>query len=387
MHNYKRFSFFMPGETWIGFSAVEELGNSLLKKQATRGLIVTDEFMAASKATEKVVAVLKKSGIETVIYKGVMPDPTMGQVTEATFEFIKNKCDALISIGGGSPHDCAKAVKYLLIKGNVCEKSKVIHAAVNTTAGTGSELTKFAIITDEKNQTKMPIVDEIIIPDIAVDDTTFMMDMPQSLTAATGIDAMTHAIEAYVSLERNYVTSCTAIEGIKLVDQYLEMAYKDGQNVKARDGMAYAQYLAGMAFSNAGLGIVHAMAHQLGAMYHIPHGVSNAIILPYCIKYNASKGCELYTEIGKELKLYQGNFSPKIAAEKLSAYIQKLNQAIGIPANLKEIGACLDDFKQLAEKAMQDVSLVTNPVTTTEEEIVAIYTEAFDGKQGRKITG
>lgn len=380
MHNYKRFSFFIPSETWIGFSAVEELGSSLIKKHTTRGLIVTDEFMAASKVTEKVVSVLENSGIETFIYKGVMPDPTMGQVREATFEFLKNKCDALISIGGGSPHDCAKAVKYLLVKGNVCDKSKVILAAVNTTAGTGSELTKFAVITDESNQTKMPIVDEIIIPDIAVDDTMLMMDMPKSLTAATGIDAMTHAIEAYVSLERNYLTGCTAMEAIKLADKYLEMAYLDGQNVEARDGMAYAQYLAGMAFSNAGLGIVHAMAHQLGAMYHVPHGVSNAILLPHCIKFNASKGCELYSEIGKELKLYYGNFSPVIAAEKLSDYVEKLNKAIGIPGNIKEIGASPDDFEQLAEKALLDVCLVTNPVSATKEEIIKIYKEAFNGK-------
>lgn len=383
MHNYKRFSFFIPGETWIGFSAVEELGNSLLKKHTTRGLIVTDEFMAASKVTEKVVSVLEKAGIETFIYKGVKPDPTTDQVSEATFEFKKNKCNALISIGGGSPHDCAKAVKYLLVKGGVCDKSKVILAAVNTTAGTGSELTKFAVITDVQNQTKMPIVDEIIIPDIAVDDTTLMMDMPKGLTAATGIDAMTHAIEAFVSLERNYLTGCTAMEAIKLVDRYLEKAYNDGQSVEARDGMAYAQYLAGMAFSNAGLGIVHAMAHQLGALYHIPHGVSNAILLPDCIRYNGAKGCALYNEIGKELKLFYGNFTPEIAAEKLAMYIKKLNKAIGIPANLQEVGADPADFEQLAGKALQDVCLETNPVVPTKEDIIAIYKSAFQGKISR----
>lgn len=380
MHNYKRFSFFIPGETWIGFGAVEELGNSLLKKHATKGLIVTDEFMVSSKVTEKVVDVLEKSGIQTYIYKGVMPDPTTEQVKQATFEFMKNKCDALISIGGGSPHDCAKAVKYFLVKGNICDKSKVIHAAVNTTAGTGSELTKFAVITDVENQTKMPIVDEIIIPDIAVDDTTLMMDMPKSLTASTGIDAMTHAIEAFVSTERNYLTGCTAMEAIKLADKYLAMACKDGQNVEARDGMAYSQYLAGMAFSNAGLGIVHAMAHQLGALYHIPHGVSNAVLLPYCIKFNGSKGCPLYMEIGKELKLYHGKFSAEIGAEKLSDYIIKLNKAIGMPNNINEIGVRLEDFEQLAEKAMQDICLATNPVQPTKDEIIAVYKQAYYGK-------
>ena len=383
MHNYKRFSFFTPGETWIGFSAVEELGNSLLKKQVTRGLIVTDEFMASSKVTEKVVEVLEKSGILTFIYKGVKPDPTTGQVKQATFEFMKNNCDALISIGGGSPHDCAKAVKYFLVKGNVCDKSKVILAAVNTTAGTGSELTKFAIITDEENQTKMPIVDEIIIPDIAVDDTALMMDMPKSLTAATGIDAMTHAIEAFVSTERNYITGCTAMEAIKLADKYLIMACNDGQNVEARDGMAYAQYLAGMAFSNAGLGIVHAMAHQLGALYHIPHGICNAVLLPYCIKFNGSKGCFLYMEIGRELKLFHGKFSPEIGAEKLSDYILKLNKAIGIPDNIEELGAKSEDFEQLTEKAQQDICLATNPVQATKQEIKEIYRQAFFGQQGK----
>lgn len=385
MHNYKRFSFFIPGETWIGFSAVEELGNSLLKKHVTRGLIVTDEFMAGSKVTEKVVDVLTRAGIETFLYKGVKPDPTTDQVSEATYEFKSNKCNALISIGGGSPHDCAKAVKYLLVKGNVCDKSKVILAAVNTTAGTGSELTKFAVITDVQNQTKMPIVDEIIIPDIAVDDTTLMMDMPKSLTAATGIDAMTHAMEAYVSTERNYLTGCTSMEAIKLADKYLEKACQDGQNVEARDGMAYSQYLAGMAFSNAGLGIVHAMAHQLGAKYHISHGVSNAILLPYCIRFNASKGCEGYVEIGKELKLFYGNLTPAIAGEKLAEYIIQLNQAIGMPNDIQSIGANPEDFELLAEKALQDVCLETNPVQPSRQEIIAIYQEAFKGAGSRRL--
>jgi len=379
MHNYKRFSFFMPGETWIGFGAVEELGQSMIKKQATRGLIVTDEFMAASQVTEKVVAVLNGAGIETFLYKGVLPDPTMDQVKEATLEFIKNKCDALISIGGGSPHDCAKAVKYMLVRGNVCEKSKVVLAAVNTTAGTGSELTKFAVITDPESQTKTPIIDEIIIPDIAVDDTTLMMGMPPALTAATGIDALTHAIEAFVSTERNYLTGCTSMEAIKLADKYLEMAVKDGQNVEARDGMAYSQYLAGIAFSNAGLGIVHAMAHQIGAMYHLPHGVSNGILLPYCIRFNAAKGCDLYGEIGRELKIFYGNFSNEIAAEKIFAYLQKLNKAIGIPLSLKETGARLEDFEMLAEKAMEDVCLKTNPVPVTRDEMEELFRQAFEG--------
>ena len=379
MHNFKRFSFFMPGETWIGFSAVEELGRSLIKKRVDRGLIVTDEFMAGSKVTAKVVEVLKESGIETFIYSGVKPDPTTDQVSEAAIEFKKNHCNALISIGGGSPHDCAKAVKYLLVRGGVCEKDKVILAAVNTTAGTGSELTKFAVITDPENQTKTPIVDEIIIPDIAVDDTTLMMDMPKGLTAATGIDAMAHAIEAFVSTERNYIIGCTAMEAMRLVDKYLVMAYNQGDNVEARDGMAYAQYLAGMAFSNAGLGIVHAMAHQLGATYHLPHGVSNAMLLPSCIRYNAAKGCDLYGEIGRELKLFHGNFSPEIAGEKFAGYIARLNKEIGIPANLKEAGVKPEDFREMAEKALQDVCMETNPAAPTLEDVIGVYEAAYKG--------
>jgi alcohol dehydrogenase len=248
---------------------------------------------------------------------------------------------------------------------------------VNTTAGTGSELTKFAVITDPENQTKTPIVDEIIIPDIAVDDTTLMMDMPKGLTAATGIDAMAHAVEAFVSKERNYIVGCTAMEAIRLVDKYLVMAYNQGDNVEARDGMAYAQYLAGMAFSNGGLGIVHAMAHQLGATYHLPHGVSNAMLMPACIRFNSRRGCDLYGEIGRELKLFHGNFNPEIAGEKFAGYVTRLNKQIGIPGNLKEAGVKPEDFKEMAEKALQDVCMETNPVAPTLEDVVAIYEAAY----------
>ncbi len=377
MHNFKRFSFFMPGETWIGFGAVRELGESLKKKRVNRGLIVTDEFMVSSGTAEKVMEVLKASGIDAFIYSGVKPDPTTDQVSEAAVAFKQNGCNGLISIGGGSPHDCAKAVKYLLVRGGVCEKDQVILAAVNTTAGTGSELTKFAVITDPENQTKTPIVDEIIIPDIAVDDTALMMELPRGLTAATGIDAMTHAIEAYVSAERNYLIGCTAMEAIRLVDRYLVAACDRGDNVEARDGMVYAQYLAGMAFSNGGLGIVHAMAHQLGATYHLPHGVSNAMLLPECIRFNARRGCALYGEIGRELKLFHGNFSPEIAGEKLAAYILRLNRELGIPGTLKEAGVRPEDFPAMAEKALQDVCMKTNPVAATLQEVEGIYRAAY----------
>jgi alcohol dehydrogenase len=379
MHSYKKFAFFTPSETWIGFGAAEELGNSLVKKHVSKALIVTDEFMASSKIVEQIISIVEANGISTVLYSGVTPDPTSRQVSEAAVVFVEKQCNALISVGGGSPHDCAKAVKYLLVQGGVCVRDQVILAAVNTTAGTGSELTRFAIITDQEEKIKIPLVHEVMIPDIAVDDTALMMDMPAKLTAATGMDALTHAIEAFVSVNRNYIIGCTCLQAIQLVDKYLREAVRNGSSVEARDGMAYAQYLAGMAFSNAGLGVIHAMAHQIGATYHIPHGVANAVLLPYGIACNAAKGCGHYAEICHQLNLFRGQTGSAASGKILADYLISMNRELGIPATLQELGIPNDSFEALTEKALSDVCIETNPVALTAQDVHKIFASAYTG--------
>jgi alcohol dehydrogenase len=380
MHSYKKFAFFTPSETWIGFGAAEELGNSLAKKHVSKALIVTDEFMASSKIVAQIKSIVEANGISTSIYSGVTPDPTSRQVSDAAVVFVEEHCNALISVGGGSPHDCAKAVKYLLVQGGVCVRDQVILAAVNTTAGTGSELTRFAIITDLDEKVKIPLVHEVMIPDIAVDDTALMMDMPAKLTAATGMDALTHAVEAFVSINRNYIIGCTCLQAIQLVDKYLREAVRNGSSVEARDGMAYAQYLAGMAFSNAGLGVIHAMAHQIGATYHIPHGVANAVLLPYGISHNAANGCDHYVEICKALNLYRGNLGSAAAGTILAEYFMAMNREMGIPVTLHELGIPNDSFEDMTEKALSDVCIETNPVPLTSKDVLNIFLAAYAGE-------
>jgi len=253
-------------------------------------LIVTDAVLVKVGTVGRVTDELEKHGIAYIIYDQVLPNPTCEQVQEGARLFAQEACEGIISIGGGSPHDAAKGIG--LVAGNPnsviadfegvdkAEHPMVPVVAINTTAGTGSEMTRFCIITDEKRHVKMAIIDAKTTPDVAVNDPSLMMGMPKNLTAATGMDALTHAIEAYVSTASTPVTDACALHAIKLINAYLRAAVEDGTDAKARDMMAYAEYLAGMAFNSASLGYVHAMAHQLGGFYNLPHGVCNAVLLP-----------------------------------------------------------------------------------------------------------
>jgi alcohol dehydrogenase len=250
--------------------------------------------------------------------------------------------------------------------------------AVNTTAGTGAEMTRFCIITDETRHVKMAIVDWRVTPTIAVNDPKLMVGMPKGLTAATGMDALTHAIEAYVSTASNPVTDANALYAIKLISTYLPQAVEDGKNLKARDMMAYAEFLAGMAFNSAGLGYVHAMAHQLGGFYNAPHGVCNAVLLPVVEEYNAKYVPELFIDIAHALGFTEvGQDSEKAVTVVIKA-IKDLSRKVGIPENLKALGAKPEDFEKLAENAMKDACGMTNPHQPTKAEVIALFRKAYE---------
>lgn len=377
--NSEYFNYYMPRTTLIGANCVKNIGTELTKRHVRKCLLVTDEFMANSQVMKEVQDFLNLSGICIVIYSKVKPNPTLSQVSDSVKEFLSESCDGIISLGGGSPHDCAKATKLALLKGKLTSHTSIPLMAINTTAGTASEITRFAIITDEKEHYKLSIIDEDAIPDVAVDDPMLMLGMPGKLTAATGMDALTHAVEAYVAKDRNHITDCTALKSIELINKYLLRAYKKGDDIEAREGMVYAQYLAGMAFSNSGLGLVHAMAHQLGGMYNFPHGLCNAVLLPYIVNFNIKGPYKCYAHIAKIINICSENMPDKTASKALVRYILNLNREMDIPRTIKELGVKYEDCGKLAKMAMLDPSLQMNPVEIGEAEIMELYEAAFKG--------
>jgi alcohol dehydrogenase len=238
-------------------------------------------------------------------------------------------------------------------------------------------MTSFTIITDTTRHIKMAIVDPRITPDVAVNDPELMVSMPPALTAATGMDALTHAVEAYVSTMATPTTDAAAIKAIELISKYLRKAVAHGEDVKTRDMMAHAEYLAGIAFNNASLGYVHSMAHQLGGFYNLPHGVCNAILLPYVEMYNKQVCPELFADIAKAMGEKVEGLSSEEAANRAIDAIKKLAVDIGIPSGLKELGAREEDLEILAENAMQDVCRLTNPRDLSKEDIIEIYRRAM----------
>ena len=284
------FKFFMPTVNLMGPNSLIDAGKDIKSLGFKKALIVTDKVLNSIGLVKKLEEVLTSNGVTSVVYDHTHPNPTVTNVNEG-LEILNNEnCDFIISFGGGSPHDCAKGIALVATNGgeikdyegvDVSKKPQLPLVAINTTAGTASEMTRFCIITDEVRHIKMAIVDKHVTPLLSVNDPLLMLNMPKSLTAATGMDALTHAIEAYVSTIATPITDACAQKAIELISKFLKPAVENGQDENARDMMAYAEFLAGMAFNNASLGYVHAMAHQLGGFYDLPHGVCNAILLPH----------------------------------------------------------------------------------------------------------
>ena len=378
--------FFIPSVNILGQDSVNEAINDIKTLGFKRALIVTDAPLVKIGLVDKVAAKLIDSGVAIFIFDGVQPNPTMGNVEAGLAMLNANECDFVISLGGGSPHDCAKGIALVATNGgsikdyeglDVSTKPQMPLVAINTTAGTASEMTRFCIITDESRHIKMAIVDKNTTPILSVNDPELMIEKPAALTAATGMDALTHAIEAYVSTAANPITDACAIKAIELIKANLVNAVDKGDDINAREQMAYAQFLAGMAFNNASLGYVHAMAHQLGGFYDLPHGVCNALLLPHVQTYNAQVVPEKLKDIAKAMGVDVAVLNDFEGATAALDDIKALSVAVNIPANLTELGVNPEDIPVLADNALKDACGFTNPKQATHAEICEIFTNAL----------
>ena len=381
--------YFLPTRNVFGEGAVQEAGDLVKSLGAKKCLIVTDRYLGQIGMADRVQGILKKAGIEACIFAGAEPNPTDKNVEAGARFYQENECNSIISLGGGSSHDCAKGIGLVAANGgqiadfegvDKSSKPMIPLMAINTTAGTASEITRFCIITDTSRKVKMAIVDWRVTPQIAINDPELMKGMPPSLTASTGMDALTHAIEAYVSTDANPLTDAAAIMAIKMIAHYLPKAVANGNYMKARDKMAYAQYLAGIAFNNASLGYVHAMAHQLGGFYNRPHGVCNAILLPYVESYNLIGNMNRFRDVAQAMGVQVEGISVTCAAEKAIEAIKKLSRQLEIPTDLKQLGVREEDFGIMADNAKKDVCQLTNPRTATREQVIEIYRQAYVGE-------
>jgi len=380
------FQFFIPSVSIMGVGSHKETVNQLISRDCLRPLIVTDKGITGIGLTENFVEMLKGAEITATVYDETVPNPTDKNVMNGVEIYKKNGCDSIITIGGGSPHDCGKGIGTVIANGgiindyegvNQLSKRMPTFIAINTTAGTASEMTRFCIITDTSRHVKMAIIDWRVTPDVAINDPELMVGMPSSLTAATGMDALTHAIEAYVSTIATPITDACAIKAISLIANNLRQAVANGQDMKARDKMAYAEYLAGMAFNNASLGHVHAMAHQLGGFYDLPHGVCNAILLPHVEKFNLIAKLDRFADIAEAMGENINGLTTREAADVAIDAIQILSKDVGIPENLTLLGVKEKDLEIMAKNAQKDACGFTNPRTPSLQDVIDIYKKAL----------
>ncbi|EGV36327.1 iron-containing alcohol dehydrogenase [Neisseria weaveri ATCC 51223] len=373
----------MPVQNILGENALAEAMDVISALGLKKALIVTDGGLSKMGVADKIGGLLKEKNIDYAVFDKAQPNPTVTNVNDGLAALKEAGADFIVSLGGGSSHDCAKAVAIVTTNGGKIEdyegldkskKPQLPLIAINTTAGTASEMTRFAVITDEARHVKMAIVDKNVTPLLSVNDPSLMEGMPAPLTAATGMDALTHAVEAYVSTIASPITDACALKAIELIAGYLPTAVHEPKNKEAREKMAYAQFLAGMAFNNASLGYVHAMAHQLGGFYDLPHGVCNALLLPHVERFNQQAAKERLDEIGAIL----GKYNSDLKGLDVIDAITKLARTVGIPKSLKELGVKQEDFGVLADNALKDVCGFTNPIQANKEQIIGIYEAAFD---------
>ena len=379
------YGFFIPTVTLMGVGASKETGDQVKALGASKVLIVCDGGIAKLGVADKIKAQIEAAGVQAVIYAGAEPNPTDKNVHDGLKVYQDNNCNGIVSLGGGSSHDCGKGIGLVVNGGHIRDYEGVNKStkpmppfvAINTTAGTASEMTRFCIITNTDTHVKMAIVDWRVTPNIAINDPLLMVGMPPSLTAATGMDALTHAVEAYVSTIATPITDACAIKAMELIADNLRAAVANGTDIEARDNMAYAEYLAGMAFNNASLGYVHAMAHQLGGFYNLPHGVCNAILLPVVESFNLNSNLKRFADIAVALGENIEGLSYRDAADKAIAAIKKLSADVGIPAGLTQLNVKEQDFEIMAKNAMKDACGLTNPRVPTLQDVINIYSAAM----------
>lgn len=376
--------FILNEVSYFGPGARKELAGEVKRLGYKKALVVTDKGLMKFGVAQKVIDVLDANNIPYAIFDDVKPNPTVTNVKNG-IEACKNAgADFIVAIGGGSAMDTAKGIGIVCnnpefsdivsLEGVADTKKKSLPIiALPTTAGTAAETTINYVIIDEVNQKKMVCVDPNDIPAVAIVDAELMYSLPKSLTAATGMDAMTHAIEGYITKAAWEMSDMFEIKAIEMIYKYLPIAVSEPENPVGRNGMAVAQYIAGMAFSNVGLGVDHGMAHPLSALHDVPHGVACAMLLPVVMRFNAPVAKEKYVEIAKACGVYEDGMTTDEAVEAACKAIEGLSKLVGIPQHLTDLGINEDNIPALAEQAINDVCTPGNPRDVTIEDIYALY--------------
>lgn len=370
-------SYFGPGAREVLPEVVERLGGK-------KALVVTDKGLIQFGVAKLVTDVLDKAGIAYTIFSEVKPNPTVTNVKDGIAAFEAAEADFIIAIGGGSSMDTAKAVGIVVknpefsdivsLEGCAPTKNKSVPIiAMPTTAGTAAETTINYVIIDEDKQKKMVCVDPNDIPAVAIIDAELMYSLPRGLTAATGMDALTHAIEGYITKAAWEMSDMFEIEAVRMIARYLPVAVEEPSNPEGRNGMAVAQYIAGMAFSNVGLGLVHGMAHPMGSLFDIPHGVANALLLPTIMEFNMPKCLDKYPQIAEAMGVDIKGMTREEASQAAVDSVRALAVKVGIPQHLSELGISEKDIPALAEQALADVCTPGNPRDVSLDEIKALY--------------
>ena len=366
-----------------GQTALEYLQQAVSQFNIKKPLIVSDQGVVKSGTIQHVLDLLT---VEYSIYDSVKPEPELEQVQDCIDFYHLHQSDAVIAVGGGSALDIAKCVAALAEQtgdirdyvGNEKIKNRAIPLiVVPTTSGTGSEVTNIAILSDNANQMKKGIVSDALLPDIAIVSPLMSVSCPASVTAASGVDALVHAIEAYISVNHSEITDALALPAIELIVQYLPQAYVHPNNLIAREKMATASLMAGLAFGNAGVGAVHALAYPLGGKYKMPHGVSNALMLPFVLKWNVLGCAERLSHIATLLKLAVTE-NHTANAETLVEFLHQFCKQLNIPSGLRSFGIAQEDIPALAAEAIKVERLLkNNPRQLSLQDIEAIYNEAY----------
>ena len=382
--------FNVPATVITGAGASRELAPQLLRLGARCVLLVTDAFMESTGLAEVFVRAMEGAGIRVALFSGVQPDPTDANVRDGLRVYVGKQCDAIVALGGGSPIDAAKAIAVLATNAEPLSQYQGYHkvpragaplVVIPTTAGTGSEVTKVAVITDTACDVKMMMLDRHFLPTVALVDFELSLSMPPALTAHVGVDTLTHGIEAYVSRKATALTDPLALTCVRLVAEHLETTWREPANRASREGMMLAATLGGMAFANSSVALVHGMSRPIGAMFHVPHGLSNAVLLPAVTRFSIAGAPARYATVARTMRLAAYADSDVTAGEKLVACLAALNTRLQVP----RLGGCrgvertrFDATKEkMAADALASGSPQNNPVVPTAEQIVALYEESW----------
>ena len=372
--------------SYFGWGSREVLVDEIKRRKFKKALLVTDETLLKVGVAGKVISLLDDNGVDYELFSEVKPNPTISNVKKGLKVARKYHCDYVIAVGGGSVIDCAKAIAIVVknpefneiktLVGVADTKEKCLPIiALPTTAGTAAEVTINYVITDEEAVVKLVCVDPNDIPVLSIIDTELMAGMPAATAAATGLDALTHAMEGYITKASWEMTDMFHLKSMELIYKNLEKAVE--KDKEAMEKMALAQYVAGMGFSNVGLGIVHSMAHQLGAVYDTPHGVANALLLPYILEYNGEVCPDRYRDMGRAFGLDMDGLNDKEAVAKVVNAVRDLAIRLNIPQHISEVGGKEEDIPMLAQKALEDPCTGGNPRETSLKDFEDLFKKAF----------